>query len=151
MRLGDLKLGKEGLARLPLPPVIAIEHLLRIVGEIVVRLALLDRLATADRARCRRVGDKPARLTQQAWQMLIRRGQRLRLLHIMRMQPSGGLIAAENEGRARGAAHGGCRISASVATPFCGETVQVGRADLRQSMGTRVGRHVIRDDPNEIG
>jgi hypothetical protein len=51
MRLGDLKLRKERLPRLPLPPVIAVEERFRIVGEVVVRFALRDLFAAADRAR----------------------------------------------------------------------------------------------------
>ena len=47
MRLGDLKLRKEGLSRFPFPPVITVEHLCGIMGEIVMCLAFADRLSAA--------------------------------------------------------------------------------------------------------
>ncbi len=150
MRLCDLELRKERLPRLARAPVIAVVKRLRVVHEVVVRLRFGDLAAVAHRVWRRGIRHKPARLPQQCGQRLVGRWQRLRILHVMRMQARGGLVGAEDEGRARGAAHRRGGVSSVVAPPFRREPVKMRRLHLRQAIGAGVRGHIIRDDPDEV-
>ena len=151
MRLGDLKLRKEGLSRFPFPPVIAVEHLCGIMGEIVVCLAFTDGFSAAFGSGRGRIRNKPTRVAKQAWEMPVRWRQRLWILHVVGMQSCRGLVAPENECRTGSTAHGGSGISACVAAALRSEAVQMRSVDLTHAVSGCVGRHVIGDNPNKVG
>ena len=150
MGLGDLKLGEEGLAGLAFPPVVAVEHLGGIVGEVVVGFPFLDDATAAHRARGGGVGDEPAGLAEERGEVAVGRGERLGIFDVVGVEARGDLRGAEDKGGARRAADGGRGVGAGVATALGGEAVEVRGLDVAQAVGGGVGRHVVGDDPDDI-
>jgi hypothetical protein len=130
--LGDLELGEKGLAGFTFPPVVAVEHLRGVVGEVVVGFGFGDDAAVAHRAGRGGVGDEPTGVAEERGEVAVGRGERLGFFDVVGVEAGDDLRGAEDEGGARRTADGGGGVGARVAAALGGEAVEVRGFDVAQ-------------------